>query len=62
MALNFEKIAHQGRAIRRQDAFRMELHSLDGRERWRTPMISPCAVRADTSSTGGMLAGSAIKE
>jgi len=37
MALNFEKIAHQGRAIRRQDAFRMELHSLDGKERWRNP-------------------------
>ena len=33
-----------------------------GSVRWRTPMISPSAVRAVTSSTAGMLAGSAISE
>ena len=33
-----------------------------GSDLWRTPMISPSAVRAVTSSTSGMLEGSAISE
>ena len=33
-----------------------------GRERWRTPMMMPDSVLAETSSSSGMVAGSIVSE
>ena len=40
----------------------VELDASRGRERWRTPMMMPDSVLAETSSSSGMVAGSIVRE
>ena len=58
-----QEVAHQRRPVRRQHALRDgTARPRPSSSRWRTPMISPSAVRAVTSSTAGSVSGFAISE